>query len=563
MPPVPVPSAGPHERANKRLAGGLLLSLLVHALVLSIQFGLPDFAPGNRAPLTVTLAPPLPVAPPPAPVPALPAAPLPDPAPAPAATAPPALAAPSVGMRLVDPVAPPAPAVPAPVPAPAPRPRKKTAPRKIGRPRARGAAEEERLRVIAQEPNPDASFVVPLPQAGEVAVGQPQQAEADAARQAELESAENEQQRLAQQQADDERRIAEETAQRQALAQLQRREDEARRMAVQEQERQLQQRQADEAESRLRAQQLADAQNRLLNQRAAEEAAARQQAEELARQQAQQLAARQQAEDAARQQAQQLAARQQAEEVARQQAQQLAARQQAEELARQQAYQQAVRQRADEALRQQAEQAERGRRDGAAQQLAASPAPATTGDAGAGGVAAGNRPGPGAGSGSGSVPLPKNMLGSDIGNRARDMMRGIDVLRPLPPAARPAEDALRSRRRADADAAQREVPLRMYIDSFRQKIERNGALAAVSLAADRVRIDPLVSVTLRSDGSVDDVTIVRSSGRPETDEAVRRLVRLNARYSAFPPNVAALYDVIEIRRIWSFAEGIKLREEVR
>jgi TonB family protein len=155
------------------------------------------------------------------------------------------------------------------------------------------------------------------------------------------------------------------------------------------------------------------------------------------------------------------------------------------------------------------------------------------------------------------------MLGSDIASRARDMMRGIDVLRPVPPAARPAVDELRGRRRAVGDAAQRDVPLRMYIDSFRQKIERNGALAALHLAADRVRIDPLVSVAIRSDGSVDEVTIVRSSGRPETDEAVRRLVRLNARYSAFPPNVAALYDVIEIRHIWSFAEGLKLLEEVR
>jgi TonB family protein len=103
----------------------------------------------------------------------------------------------------------------------------------------------------------------------------------------------------------------------------------------------------------------------------------------------------------------------------------------------------------------------------------------------------------------------------------------------------------------------------MYIDSFRQKIERNGAMVAVHLAADRVRIDPLVSVAVRSDGSIDEVTIVRSSGHLETDEAVRSLVRLNARYSAFPPNVAAVYDVIEIRRIWRFAGGLKLLEEVR
>jgi hypothetical protein len=38
---------------------------------------------------------------------------------------------------------------------------------------------------------------------------------------------------------------------------------------------------------------------------------------------------------------------------------------------------------------------------------------------------------------------------------------------------------------------------------------------------------------------------------------------MNARYSAFPPNVAARYDVIELRRIWTFAGVLRLMEEVR
>jgi TonB family protein len=138
------------------------------------------------------------------------------------------------------------------------------------------------------------------------------------------------------------------------------------------------------------------------------------------------------------------------------------------------------------------------------------------------------------------------------------MVRGLDVLRGTPPAApaRPGE------RRLVANGTEREVALRMYIESIRQKIERNGTLNHAQLGADRVRIDPVVSVTLRSDGRVDDVTILRSSGRADIDEAVRRVVRMNERYSVFPPNVAANYDVVEIRRIWSFAGGLKLLEEL-
>jgi TonB family protein len=150
-----------------------------------------------------------------------------------------------------------------------------------------------------------------------------------------------------------------------------------------------------------------------------------------------------------------------------------------------------------------------------------------------------------------------------MANRARELVRGLGVLGGTPPAARRPEDEQRQKRRMVSTGAERDAPLRLYVDAIRQKIERNGLLNGGHLDAGRVRVDPVVSVAIRSDGSVEDVFIVRSSGRAELDEAVRRIVRLNARYSVFPPNVAAHYDVIEIRRIWTFANGLKLLEELR
>lgn len=155
------------------------------------------------------------------------------------------------------------------------------------------------------------------------------------------------------------------------------------------------------------------------------------------------------------------------------------------------------------------------------------------------------------------------MLGSDVASRARAMLRGLDMLGSAPPAVRPAQEDAAARRRLVSTGTERDVPLRMYIDSFRQKIERNGLLNGAHMAAGRVRVDPVVSVAIRSDGSVEEVMIVRSSGHADVDNAVRRIVHLNERYSAFPANVAARYDVIEIRRIWTFAEGLRLLEEVR
>jgi TonB family protein len=169
--------------------------------------------------------------------------------------------------------------------------------------------------------------------------------------------------------------------------------------------------------------------------------------------------------------------------------------------------------------------------------------------------------GPGEG-GDGRASLPRNALGSDAANRARELVRGLDILGAPPPAVRPRDAGARARR-AVVVGGERDVPLRLYVDSFCQKIERNGSVSQAHLAASRVRIDPLVSVTIRSDGSIEDVTILRSSGHPDMDDAVRHVVRANARYAAFPPNVAARYDLVEVRRIWAFAEGLKLLEEMR
>jgi TonB family protein len=150
------------------------------------------------------------------------------------------------------------------------------------------------------------------------------------------------------------------------------------------------------------------------------------------------------------------------------------------------------------------------------------------------------------------------MMGSDLGSRARELVKGLDLLKGAPPTTRMPGD-----RRVAVGASERDLPLKMYAESWRGKIERNGLINYPRSWADETRIEPLVSVAVRSDGTVEDVTIIISSGRSDMDEAVRRIVRVNARYAPFPPAIAARYDVIEIRRVWRFGETLKLMEEVR
>ncbi len=68
----------------------------------------------------------------------------------------------------------------------------------------------------------------------------------------------------------------------------------------------------------------------------------------------------------------------------------------------------------------------------------------------------------------------------------------------------------------------------------------------------------MVTVAIRSDGSVESVTFVLSSGVAEVDEAIRRIVHSHEHYPAFPPGLASEYDVVEIRRTWTFDAAIRL-----
>jgi len=67
-----------------------------------------------------------------------------------------------------------------------------------------------------------------------------------------------------------------------------------------------------------------------------------------------------------------------------------------------------------------------------------------------------------------------------------------------------------------------------------------------------------VTVVLRQDGSLELVTFVVSSGVAQSDDVIRRIVQSQAPYPAFPPALARDFDVIEIRRTWTFDTAVRL-----
>lgn len=107
--------------------------------------------------------------------------------------------------------------------------------------------------------------------------------------------------------------------------------------------------------------------------------------------------------------------------------------------------------------------------------------------------------------------------------------------------------------RADANAE-----LVLYAEAWSRKIQLNMTFDMVREAAKQPHADPLVTVAVRSDGSVESVAFVRSSGVPAIDDAIRRIVHSQANYQSFSPALLREYDVVEIRRTWHFDMAVRL-----
>jgi len=593
------------DNGDRRLIGGLVVSLLLHALVLLLQFGVPGLGlPGAPPPLTVRIAAVAPPAPPlPAPLPE-PDSPIPPPSPAPLR--------PTSGMQMIDPVV--TPAAPLPKATPLVKKGKPRRARRISTPLPAQETEAEMTRVIAQDSKlNDFSVPVARPEEAEtktvdITEAQHGEDDGDAGDSAALEAAaakagklKAEEEAQAQKLAEEKREAGKRAAEQAALLAEQKKADEALRNAEQaaqlqkaeqdaarDKEQQLAQQNAEQLKLALqkieqqRAEQQKVEQQRVEQQRAEQLRAEQLKAEQLKAEQQkteqlkleqrrveQQVAERQRAEQLKAEQAALEQQRAEQKRVEQQKAEQQRLEQQKAEqqrLAEQKAEQQraeqqkAEQQKAEQqkAEQQRAEQ-QRAEQQRAAQQRAEREAAQRGRELVATQPGSTGQGGPAAGTGivGGTNKIPQDMLGSDLGNRARDLVKGLDVLRGAPPGVRRTGD-----RRAVVSFNERDLPLKMYVESWRQKIERNGALNYPRSWADAVRIDPLVSVAVRSDGTVEDVIIVSSSGRADMDEAVRRIVRVNARYSPFPQQIAERYDVIEIRRVWRFDDALKLMEEL-
>jgi hypothetical protein len=126
---------------------------------------------------------------------------------------------------------------------------------------------------------------------------------------------------------------------------------------------------------------------------------------------------------------------------------------------------------------------------------------------------------------------------------------------PPAPAELPAE---KPRKRTLIGRPDQDERLAVFAEAWSQRVQQNADFEFLDAAKSGAYTNPIVTVTLRADGSVDKVEFKRSSGIAGIDDAIRIIIASLAPYSRIPAELALDYDVVEVARLWTFGSGLRL-----
>ena len=125
------------------------------------------------------------------------------------------------------------------------------------------------------------------------------------------------------------------------------------------------------------------------------------------------------------------------------------------------------------------------------------------------------------------------------------------------------QEAYESRpKRQFVGARTREYRFANYVEHWRQKVERVGNLNYPAAAKVQKLYGQLqMTVSIRANGSIEEVRIQQSSGSGVLDEAAKRIVQMAAPFDAFPADIRRDTDVLSITRTWMFTRQDEMVSE--
>jgi periplasmic protein TonB len=139
------------------------------------------------------------------------------------------------------------------------------------------------------------------------------------------------------------------------------------------------------------------------------------------------------------------------------------------------------------------------------------------------------------------------------------MQRTLEAIRLEAQIAKDWDAYQRRPRRQFIGAQAHEYRFARYVEDWRLKIERIGNLNYPEAARAQKLYGKLVlTVSIRSDGSLENVEISQKSAHRVLDAAALKIVEMSAPYAPFPPDIKRDTDILTITRTWTFAKGDEL-----
>ena len=98
-----------------------------------------------------------------------------------------------------------------------------------------------------------------------------------------------------------------------------------------------------------------------------------------------------------------------------------------------------------------------------------------------------------------------------------------------------------------------------YVEDWRLKVERVGNLNYPAAAREQKLYGSLLlTVSIKSDGSVETIDINRSSGNRILDAAAVKIVEMSAPFAPFGADIKRDTDILHVTRTWTFTKGDEL-----
>ena len=111
-------------------------------------------------------------------------------------------------------------------------------------------------------------------------------------------------------------------------------------------------------------------------------------------------------------------------------------------------------------------------------------------------------------------------------------------------------------------ALTKEYRFAMYVESWRQKVERIGNVNYPEAAKSQKLYGKLqMTVSIKADGSIENIVIDKPSNHKVLDDAAKRIVELAAPYAVFPADIKKDTDILSITRTWTFTQEDLLSTE--